>query len=113
MVATFRMSGHQLNIEQMRHTRNPHIHRGDRLCQCCTAHTVEDEMHVLECSEYASLRLEHAEVLGTIHEPVTDEAMYTVMNPTETAGWKALAVFLYKVFLARSIKLARSTGQVV
>jgi hypothetical protein len=105
-LATFRMSAHKLNIESMRHF-GPNRHaRHERLCQCCTAQAVEDEMHVFECSEYETLRGEFANILSAAQTPMTDSAMYALMNPTSPDGWKCLAAFLYKVFLIRSNKLA-------
>ena len=42
---------------------------------------------------------------------MTDEAMYTLMNPTVKKGWKGLAAFLYKVMQARSAELANQEEQ--
>ena len=101
MVASFRMQAHTLNIEQHR------INRAERLCECCRdvhgSHAcVEDEMHLLECPAYEQVRLQFADVLGDVATPMTDSAMYTVMNPTQPTQWRRLATFLQHVFELRS-----------
>lgn len=100
-VAAFRMRANALNIEQH------NIPRGQRLCQCCrdangNHHCVEDEMHIFECPAYMQLRHQFADVLSATCDPMTDDAMYAVMNPTEPAQWRRLANFLLKVFELRS-----------
>jgi hypothetical protein len=98
-IATFRMSAHVLGIERGRHQRIP---RGRRFCTCCTDDVVEDEMHVFECPAYADLRQEYAELFGLANVPLTDNAMYTMMNPSTPSHWRGLAGFLIKAFDKRS-----------
>jgi hypothetical protein len=102
-LSTIRMSAHKLNIETMRHFGPQHRARADRLCTCCTANVIEDEMHVLECPEYEALR--NKNIFRPAEMPLNDATMLAVMNPTSQDGWKRLAIFLHKVFLARSAKL--------
>lgn len=51
-VAAFRISGHKLQVEAMRHRR---VARKDRKCTLCGAGEREDELHVFECTTYAEL----------------------------------------------------------
>jgi hypothetical protein len=105
MLSTFRMGCHKLNIEWLRH-KLPVVPRPQRLCECCDAGVVEDEMHIFECTLYGALRDE----FGLTQAPMTDAAMYTIMNPTTPFGWKQLAVFLQKVFLERASNVDADSG---
>lgn len=100
-VASFRMRAHELNIEQH------NMPRAQRFCECCrdangNHHCVEDEMHLLECPAYEQLRHQFADVLSAACNPMSDDAMYMTMNPTEPVKWRRLASFLLKAFELRS-----------
>jgi hypothetical protein len=97
-VAAFRMCGHQLNIEAMRHRRVP---RAERLCTLCGAGAVEDELHVFECQAYAGLRLRFGfDTEDEWGDP--DSYMRAIVNPGNvTSEWRRLASFLIAVFAHR------------
>lgn len=98
-LACFRLSAHDLNIEQQRHA---HIPRPQRVCQCCHANAVEDELHILECPAYQHIRQSFTDVLGDLQHPLCDTDMYNIMNPCEARKWRRLATFLLKVMEARA-----------
>ena len=55
-LARFRLSSHNLNIEQGRY-RN--IHRDQRICESCNLNDIEDEFHfILKCTLYNDFRRE-------------------------------------------------------
>lgn len=54
VMAQFRLGSHWLNIQQGR-CRKPKLPRGRRVCPSC-ASKVEDELHILECPLYDSIR---------------------------------------------------------
>lgn len=99
VLAAFRLSAHDLNIEKQRYNRTQ---RYMRVCKCCTANVVEDEMHVLECPAYQHIWQNFQDVVGNLQYPLTDHDMYTLMNPTEPSQWRRLATLLLKVMTERA-----------
>jgi hypothetical protein len=104
-LSTFRMGAHQLNIQRLRSSVPRHL----RLCTCCGTHSVEDELHVLECDAYADLRQRYGSLFEGVRQgPYSDADMYTVMNPSDPRGWKRLAAFLLEVNDRRSQMLEQA-----
>ena len=98
-LACFRLSGHELNIEQQRHANIPRLQRA---CKCCAANVVEDEMHVFECPAYHHIRQSFQDVLGAFKYPLSDADMYSIMNPCKGDKWRRLGTFLLKVMEHRA-----------
>jgi hypothetical protein len=95
-MARFRLGCSWLNIEQLRygvHRRE----RADRVCPCCDWRVVEDELHVLECPAYESLRQRFSDVVSTLDRTrVRDSHMHSMMDKgCLTQEWRRLAQFLY------------------
>jgi sorting nexin-29 len=103
-VAAFRMGGHKLNIEAMRHGREPPS-RDRRVCTLCRDNTREDELHVFECPAYKELRERFGfdwteEQRLAFNSP--DSYMRSIVNPGNvTAAWRKFASFLIAVFAHR------------
>jgi hypothetical protein len=103
VVAQFRMGAHWLNVEMMRHGGVP---RDRRLCTCCDQKAREDEMHIMECPLYATLRTQHADVFGDIAmDGFDDECVRRVMNGKTAEYWWSLANFLLKSREMREMRL--------
>lgn len=100
-LSTFRMSSHDLNIELLRHAPNRRP-RAQRLCNCCTTGSREDEMHILECAAYEDIRAAFADVFNVEQTDNPDANMMQIMNPGHDAhAWYRLANFLISVLAKR------------
>jgi hypothetical protein len=55
-VAQFRMCAHWLNCEKRKDMDGNPVPRSSRICQLCSSHTCEDEMHIFDCTFYTDIR---------------------------------------------------------
>jgi hypothetical protein len=100
-LATFRMSSHDLNIELMRHAPNRRP-RSMRICRCCDSGNREDELHVLECEAYRTIRHDFADIFTVPYNGNPDAYMMQIMNPGHNGhAWHRLANFLIRVMAKR------------
>ena len=106
IMATFRLSSHDLYIELMRHAPDRRT-RAQRLCPCCVSNSREDEMHILECEVYQDIRANFADILNVPNNGVSDDYMMQIMNPgRDRQAWYRLANFLIRVMAKRTAILA-------
>lgn len=107
-VARFRMSSHNLNVEMQRTSGDP-VGRSCRRCLGCNRGEVEDELHVMTCPLYKSLRCEHGMVFHRVPPSQcvsTDTRMSFMMNSSQQPWvfWRCMASFLRKMDKARSLR---------
>ena len=107
-VARLRLSAHKLNIETGRYSsKNKYVAPEDRLCNCCSLETCENELHFLiSCPAYSDLR----EKLFT--DIICRNPNFSLYNKTDKFIWlmtsedisdiKAVAHFIQKSMLRRS-----------
>jgi hypothetical protein len=84
-VAQFRLGSHWLGIQRGRGRQR----RSERCCRCCG--TVEDELHVMECSLYTETR---TALIAQVPDMWTDAGVRQAFTRTDGEGWETLATFL-------------------
>ena len=95
VIAKFKCSDHQLEIEKGRHKKPEKIPRERRLCRLCNKNSIETEEHFLaECTFYDQLKCKYN--LSGIE---ITEGLFDNMNPT------ILAQYLNEAFTLRKERL--------
>jgi hypothetical protein len=94
-MARFRTSSHQLMCERGRSLR---LQRHERFCPLCTPDSVEDEWHLITCTEYTHIRTapEFKRLLEQWPphpSPLTDQHIHTIMNPPPHL-WQPFALLI-------------------
>ena len=87
-MAQFRLGSHWLEVQRGRFAK-PRIPRSSRCCHAC--HSIEDELHVLECPLYAPTR---TSILGTLPPLQSDTCIKAYFNKTAGQDWLKFAAFL-------------------
>ena len=101
VLAKFRLSSHELNVEQGRY-RN--IQRNERKCSFCNLHEVEDEYHfILVCPLYNNLRKTHLKKYFYIRPSVYK--LTKLLNNSNLRVLNNLSLFCIKALNVRKEKL--------
>jgi hypothetical protein len=105
-MAAFRLGTHELGVNAMRFGPNK-AERKQRVCKCCDKNVVDDERHVFECAEFATLRAQHPLLPSLPLATDPDATMRTAMDmDADGKRWRALADYLIKHMTKRQQLLA-------
>ncbi len=87
---------HELGVNAMRFGPSK-VERKQRVCKCCDKNVVDDERHVFECAELATLRAQHPLLSSLPIATDPDATMRTAIDmDADGKRWRALADYLIK-----------------
>ena len=107
-LSILRMSSHMLEIERGRHVKPQKLPLEQRICQRCTANSIDDEIHFLiTCSYFATQRtslLAESKLLNSEFDSLSnDDKFICIMSSTHRPLVICLAKYTYSCFQTLSV----------